>query len=292
MRIVVTGASGKLGSVLVGRLENSRRHEVRAWSGTTRAVVGGIELDPVDLSDERALERALEDADPDAVIHAGAISTAEGVRLDPALALAVNVESTRRLAEWSAARGRRFVFTSTDLVFDGSRSWYRETDPARPVLAYGRSKLEAEAHVLASPHGLVARLSLLFGPTRSGKPGFYDQAMDALGRGEPRSFFEDEYRTPLAYPVAAEALALLIDSDAVGIVHVGGRERLSRYELMRRAAIACGIDAGLVRPGRQADVVLPEPRPADVSLDTSRLETLLPALERPSVEAAVHSSTD
>ena len=58
------------------------------------------------------------------------------------------------------------MFTSTDLVFDGSKSWYREDDPAVPILAYGRTKREAESFVLAVPRGLVARISLLFGPAR------------------------------------------------------------------------------------------------------------------------------
>ena len=64
-------------------------------------------------------------------------------------------------------------------------------------------------------------------------------------------------------------------------MHVGGRERLSRFELMRRAAIARGIDPDLICPARQADALLPEPRPADVSLDTSRLAAILPDFEPP-----------
>ena len=129
------------------------------------------------------------------------------------------------LAEWAAARDRRLVYTSTDLVFDGTKSWNREDDPARPILAYGRTKHEAESQVLAASRGLVVRLSLLYGPSPSGRPGFFDLAIDALRRGEPRAFFEDEFRTPLDYRTAAEVLALLAESDAVGILHVGGRER-------------------------------------------------------------------
>jgi dTDP-4-dehydrorhamnose reductase len=287
MRIVVTGASGRLGSEVVDRLTRDGHHEVLGWSGPPRGTSGEPSLRPVDLGDELALAEALEEADPEAVIHTGALSSAEAVRRDPPRAHAVNVEATRRLAAWASARERRLIFTSTDLVFDGSKSWNREDDPARPILAYGRSKLDAESHVLRVPRGLVARLSLLFGRTRSGIPDFFALALDALGRGESRSFFEDEFRTPLHYRLAADILARLVESDAVGIVHVGGRERLSRFELLRRAAMASGIDPVLVRPGRQADADLPEPRPADASLDTSRLAGLLPSLERPAIEAVL-----
>jgi dTDP-4-dehydrorhamnose reductase len=241
----------------------------------------------VNLVDAGAVERALEEADPEAILHAAAISSAEAVLRDPARAREINIGATTRLASWCESRGRRLVYTSTDLVFDGTRSWYREDDAAMPVLEYGRTKHDAEAPVLSSDHGLIARLPLLYGPNPSGRPGFFDQAIESLRRGEPRAFFRDEFRTPLDYRTAALALLRLVEARASGIIHVAGAERVSRFELMRRAAVAMGIDPGFVRPGSQADVSLSEPRPADVSLDTSKLARLLPDLERPSIEAAL-----
>jgi dTDP-4-dehydrorhamnose reductase len=248
-----------------------------------------VALRPVDLADEGETLRALEEADPAAVLHLAAVSTVEGVRRDPERARAVNVEATARLADWCLRRGRRLLYTSTDLIFDGTRPFSREGDPASPVLAYGRSKLDAEAPVLAGPvaAGLVVRVGLLFGPSRCDRPTYLDRALSGLRRGEPQTFFEDEFRTPLDLETAADALVRLLELGAVGLVHLGGRERLSRFELARRAAVALGLDAGLVRANRQRDVPSAEPRPADVSLDTTRLAAILPDLERPTAEQAV-----
>jgi dTDP-4-dehydrorhamnose reductase len=286
MRIVVTGASGRLGSYLVERLI-ADGHRVFAWSGTTHGSRSGIPLRPVDLTDEGEIARCLDEADPEAVIHAAAISSADAIYRDPARGRAVNVEATQRIAAWAASRDRRILFTSTDLVFDGARSWYREEDEAVPILGYGWTKREAESFVLATPRGMVARISLLVGPALGGNPGFYDLALAALSRGEPRSFFQDEFRTPLDYRSAAQILTRLVESDATGIVHVGGRERLSRFELMHRVAVAQGIDPDLIRPALQADTTFSEPRPADVSLDTSRLRSYFPDLEPPDFATAL-----
>jgi dTDP-4-dehydrorhamnose reductase len=287
MRILVTGASGQLGSYLVAGLLRARDCVLISWSGGTAVNRSGVETRPVDLTDGLALASALEEAKPDVVIHAAAISAADQVRTAPEHGWAVNVEGTRRLAAWCGERGRRLIFTSTDLVFDGSRGWYREDDEPSPVLAYGRTKAAAEPFVLQIPGGLVARLSLLYGPSRAGRASFFDRALANLRSGQPQVFFEDEFRTPLDYATAARTLIRLVEGQAGGIVHVAGRERVSRYELMQRAALALGLDPALVRANRRQDAGLAEPRPADASLDTSLLDSLLPDLDRPAIETAL-----
>jgi dTDP-4-dehydrorhamnose reductase len=283
MRILLTGASGQLGAYVIDQLVE-HGHEVAAWSGTELGDRRGLPLTSIDLTDRDATERALDRADPDAVIHAAAISAAESVRLDPRRASAINVDATARIATWCDRRDRRLVFTSTDLVFDGSRSWNREEDPTEPILAYGKTKSRAEPSVLAASRGIVARVSLLFGPSRCGRPYFFDQAIEAIRSGQRRAFFEDEYRTPLDMATAAEVLVRLAESELAGIYHVAGRERVSRFELMQRSAKALGLDPTLVIPSRKSEANLLEPRPSDVSLDTTRLASAFPDLPRPSIE--------
>ncbi len=189
MRILVTGASGQLGSYLLEELRRKGVSEVIPWSRSTTGSRTGLDVRPVDLGDETALAQALDDANPDVVIHAAAISTAEQVRLDPDRARAVNVGGTRQIAAWCGNRGRRLIFTSTDLVFDGETGWYREDDETRPVLAYGQNKAEAEPSVLQVPAGIVARISLLYGPSCAGRDSFFDKALGGIRAGRPQVFF-------------------------------------------------------------------------------------------------------
>jgi len=286
MRVLLTGASGQLGAYLIDPIR-AAGHDLIAWSGGAPGHRGDVALTAVDLADAAATGRALDAADPGVILHAAAISTAEGVRRDPDRAHAVNVQATARLAGWCTRRGRRLLFTSTDMVFDGSKSWWREDDPADSLLAYGRTKRAAEVAVLSCPGGLVARLPLMYGPSRCGRPAYFDKSLDALRRGEPQAFFADEYRTPLHLAAAAGILTRLIESDAVGLIHVAGAERVSRFDLMRRAAAASGLDPALVRANRRAEAPPGEPRPADLSLDTTRLAALLPDMHRPSIEASL-----
>jgi dTDP-4-dehydrorhamnose reductase len=287
MRILVTGAGGQLGAYVLDELA-TRGFEVVAWGRVPALSRSGQEIEGLDFEAEGWEER-LEVVSPDVVMHLAALSAAEAVRKDPERGRWINVDTTRRLAEWCDRRGRGLVFTSTDLVFAGTKPFSREDDPAEPVLAYGRTKREAEPFVLATPRGLVARVSLLYGFSRSGRDAYFDRTIAALLRGEPQSLFEDEFRTPLDLGSAASALIGLAEAGATGIVHVAGRERMSRFDLIRRAAVVLGIDPSLVRANRCAEAVFPEPRPADVSLDTERLAALLPDLQRPTIEEVLRA---
>lgn len=286
MRILLTGASGQLGAYLIESLTRSGEVELIAWSGRSTGERAGVPFRSVDLADLRSIGRELDRADPDALIHAAAISAAGDCFRDPGLANRVNREATDQIAAWCHRKGRRMVFTSTDLVFDGSRAWNSEEDPAQPILTYGQTKREAESAVLALPEGLVARMSLMYGPSRMGQAAYLDRSLESLRQGEPQRFFEDEFRTPLDLASAAEILSRLVISDANGLIHVAGLERVSRFDLMRRLAVALGLDSSLVLPNRQADVSTPEPRPADASLATHRLASLLPDFTRPTIEEA------
>lgn len=270
MRWLVTGAGGQLGAYLLDELRGER---VTAWSGRA----------DVDLADARAVDDALRSANPDIILHAAALARVDDCRRDPDLARRTNVDVTARLA----AFGGRFVFVSTDLVFDGERAPYREGDAPSPLSVYGQTKAEAEAAVLAVSGAAVVRVSLLAGPSKNGRPNFWDTLADALRTGRPATLFADEWRTPLHYADAARALVAIARSDATGVWHAGGPERLSRLDMGRRLAAALGVSgAALVAGERNAGAA--EPRPRDVALDSSKLRAAFPAW-RPRPFAAIGS---
>ncbi|MBL9103050.1 MAG: NAD(P)-dependent oxidoreductase [Myxococcales bacterium] len=164
MKILVTGATGKVGSRLARRLAQ-RGDRVRALvRDATRAAdlrQAGVELVHGDLLDEASLAAAVRGVD--AVVHCAAFfrgATAEQAH-------AVNDRGTRSLADAAlAAAVRRFVFTSTGLVYGPTGGRLAgEDDPCHPIAAYPASKLAAERHLLALA-GLdvrVLRLPFVYG---------------------------------------------------------------------------------------------------------------------------------
>lgn len=285
MRVLVTGASGSLGAYLLHELAK-RGEQVTAWSGTTVGACAGIALRPVPLDNADAVAVAYREARPDIIVHAAALAKVAACYREPARAHAVNVLGTERLTE--LAGGARLVFVSTDLVFDGEKGGYRETDQPAPLSVYGRSKADAERVVLAHPNAAVVRVSLLYGTSRNGRPGFFDEQVAALRAGRHVTLFEDEWRTPLDLATAARALAGVAASDFTGLLHVGGPEHLSRLQMGLRLAARLRVDPSVIRAVSRIQAAA-EPRPRDTSLDSSQWRALFRGQPWPGWDEAVRS---
>ncbi len=280
MRILITGASGQLGAYLLLALAK-RAMPATAWSGRQTGELFGFPLQPIDLTQSDTVTAAFRAARPDVVIHAAALTTLADCVRDPERARRVNAQASAQLAELAAETGARLNLVSTDLVFDGTRGGYRESDPPSPLSVYGRTKVDAESAVLAFPRHAVARVSWLFGPSLVGRPTFFTQMVQSLRDGKTLPLFADEWRTPLSLAAAAEGLLALAESDYAGILHLGGPERLSRLEMGQRLAAWLRFDPGLFVPSTRDSVPAPEPRPRDTSLDSTRWRELWPGLAWP-----------
>ena len=287
VRLLLTGASGQLGSYLLKALAH-RQLEVTAWSATAPGQHFGVPLRPVDFCDPGAVRAALDVTMPGVILHAAALSSVAECYRDPDRARRVNVEGTAILRDHAERHGARLVFVSTDMVFDGERGGYREGDSPNPLSAYGRTKRDAEAVVAALPGAVVVRASLLYGPSQSGRPTSFDEQVTALRQGRAVTLFHDEWRTPLDLETATGALIAIATSDVTGVLHLGGPERLSRLEMGERLARQLGADPALL-VGASRLSAGPEPRPRDASLDSSRFRSLFPGLPWPTYAGAVAS---
>jgi dTDP-4-dehydrorhamnose reductase len=275
MRLLVTGATGALGGYLVRHLTTTDV-QMTAWSGSHGGAVFGVPVRPVDLADEDAVARAFREARPEAVLHAAAQGNVAECHRDPERARQINTRGSALLAELAAAAGARLLLVSTDMVFDGERGWYDEQDAPSARSVYGRSKIEAERAVLAYPHSAAARVSLLFGPTLTGRNAFFDQQLAALRAGQVVTCFADEWRTPMSLAAAARALVGLVQAGFEGLLHVGGPERLSRLEMWQWLAEALGADPGLIGATSRTAAPAAEPRPRDTSLCSAKWRSQFP----------------
>jgi dTDP-4-dehydrorhamnose reductase len=283
-RILVTGASGQLGSYLLRELR-LRRADATAWTGSATGERFGYPLQPVDLRHDRKVAKAFRAVRPDIVIHTAAMASLAACFNDPDGAAAVNTRGSALLAKLTADAQARMVCTSTDLVFDGVDGTYRESTVPSPLSIYGKTKVEAERLVLAHRRVAVVRLSLLFGRSLTGKPGLFDKQRHALKLGKTLLLFDDEWRTPLDLSTAARALLGVAASEYEGLLHLGGPERLSRLAMGEALAEMMHINAKFATVSRNKGQN--EPRPSDVSLNSGKWRSLFPKERWPMYREAI-----
>jgi dTDP-4-dehydrorhamnose reductase len=240
----------------------------------------GLRHERIDLSSE-GLAALLDRLRPDAIVHAAAIADPDRCEADPASARRANVEAALALGRWCNGSGAHLVFFSTDLVFPGDRPLSRENDPPGPILLYGRTKLEAETALLPRPGTTVVRCALVAGRGHGPRKTATEAIAAALREGRPMKLYTDQFRTPVDPQSVAEAVRQVLVRRTGGLFHLGGPDRVSRFDLGRRVARAFSLPEDLLVPVSSAEYPPKAPRPLDVSLDSARAREVLSWRPRP-----------
>jgi len=258
----ITGAGGLIGNYLVQLAPQ--------FAPTWRVI--GLTRAQLDLLDFAAVRRAFHEQKPAAIIHCAAMSKSPDCQAQPELARRINVEVTALLAE--LATGIPLIFFSSDLVFDGKKGNYVETDTVGPLSIYAETKVAAEQTVLANPRHTVIRTSLNGGTSPRGDSGFNEQLRRDWQAGKVPSFFTDEFRCPIPAAVTAHATWELLNCGAIGLFHVAGAERLSRARIGELIAARCReLNPRFTTSSRKE--YKGAPRPQDTSLDCAKVQAKL-----------------
>jgi dTDP-4-dehydrorhamnose reductase len=269
--ILITGATGTLGQAFARICAHRGLHHVL----TSRA--------ELDITDETSIAAALERYKPWAIINtAGFVRTWEAdERFDECLA--INATGPELLGRACKTAGIPLVTFSSDLVFDGKlgRSYLEPDEPA-PACAYGRSKAEAEARLLAiDADALIIRTSAFFGPWD--KYNFLFDTIEKLKRGEEVVASDRTIVSPTYVPDLVHATLDLLLDDESGIWHLTNQGAISWHELAREAAAGAKLDRATIRLVRRAD----DAERADTSL-SSRRGLLLRPLDQALSDFAAH----
>ncbi len=267
-KLLVTGASGFLGWNLCQLAK--QEWDIYGTSFTNAINIPGITSLKVDLKDFEELKRIFHEIQPDAVIHTAAQSSPNFCQSNPGESHAINVTASCNIAGLCADYSIPCAFTSTDLVFNGLNPPYKETDSVSPVNLYGEQKVMAEEGMLERyPITAICRMPLMFGVAAPPAQSFMQPFIQTLREEKELKLFTDEFRTPASGTTAARGLLLAL-AKVNGRIHLGGKERMSRYDFGCLLVEVFQLPSMGLKSCRQADVKMAASRPPDVSLDSSK----------------------
>lgn len=274
MKILLTGASGLLGSAFA-RAAIRRRHEVIGLTGSFEGPLEGLaQQRKLDLNDLTQLERTVLEVFPDAIVNCAAISDPADCEADPESSSFINVTLPEKLALLSRHFFARFIHLSSEQVFDGTSAPYRVSDTPRPTTVYSTQKLESEQKVLemTAEFASVIRIPLLNGNSPRGTRSLHEKLFASWSKGNRTNLFHDEYRQPCLADNLADAMVEICErDDSQGLLHWGGAERLSRFEIGKRILEHFGLPATLINESSRKDHDAHSGRQADLALDLQPL---------------------
>jgi dTDP-4-dehydrorhamnose reductase len=266
MLILVTGASGLLGSNLSAAAVQQSWRVLGTWRGEPVEIPGASTID-LDVTDRAACVAAATSFEPDVIVHAAAEGAAGPYEREPQLERVARLGAENTLAAARTVRAL-YVLVSCDWVFSGLRpapELWVESDLPEPVNAYGRAKLAAEVLVReANVRWLITRVADVYGVNMS-KPAdrscvrhVWEHSGSALrlvgrlreGRVVPAP--ADVHRSPTYAWDYAQRVCELVAQRREGVLHTAGPESMHRREYLRLLARAFACDPELVRDGSLA----------------------------------------
>ncbi len=271
MRIIVIGREGQAARALT---ERAALHGAQALS------IGRPRLD---LADPSGIEDILRETGGDLIVNAAAYTAVDQAETEPTLAEAINGVGAGVVAGVAAAMGVPLIHISTDYVFDGSLDRpYRESDPVRPLGAYGASKLLGEQAVAeaAGDHAIL-RIAWIYSPFGR---NFVKTMLRLAQDRDEIGVVADQIGSPTSaldladgiYAVARNLLERPRERELRGVFHMAGEGFASWAELASEVfavSARLGGPVATVKPLTTADYPTPAKRPANSRLDCTKLET-------------------
>ena len=277
MKVAVVGGSGQIGGWLIHLLKTQGFAVAGNYSSV--AFEG---LDHIDAADHDASRSWIISHNPGLIFYPAGWTWVDGCEKDPEKARKANVLDPLNVAMAGKESGARFVFYSTDYLFDGTTGPNTETDTPNPQSVYAQVKLEAE-ELLQKELGdqfLCLRTAWVQGPERQGK-NFSYQVWRNLSQGKEMICPSDQVSNPTYGPDLAKVSIDLALAGESGIWNVAGPDLWARDDLGREIAKAFDLDPSLIIGKTTAELAQPAARPLQGGLDTTKLQNRLPNSVRP-----------
>ena len=258
MKVFIAGASGLVG----GNCMNHFREQGWNVKGSHLSFATDETVFFNTLEPENPANFQLENYGPDVIVHCGALTHVDYCEDHEEESYQKTVQSTKNLLEAAARCGSKFVYLSTDYVFDGIDGPYREDDPVNPLSVYARHKLEAEQLALERAGTLVLRVTNVYGDEVRGK-NFISRIVSQCREGQKLTLKlpVDQYATPTNALDIARAMYVLLQDGKQGIYHICSTDFMIRVELaLRVLSYFPNADFDLM-PLLTSELKQPAPRP-------------------------------
>ena len=231
IKIAITGADGLVGSRIVELLKND------------------FEFIPLpqnlmDITSKEQVKNAFKDLNFDIFFHLAAYTNFPGAEINKELCQKINIQGTKNVFEVVQSKGKKFVYVSTDFVFDGTNPPYDEDSLQNPTGVYALSKYEGEK--IIKDQAMIVRIAYPYRANFEFKKDFFRTFKSYLENGKPLLMITDSLMTPTFIDDIAYGLKYLFNNYSTEIFHLVGSQSTSPYDAAFKVAEVFNLDKSLI----------------------------------------------
>ncbi len=231
LKIALTGADGLVGSRIIELLKED--FEFIPLSQKS-----------MDITDKEQVDNALKNLNFDIFFHLAAYTNVSGAEINKELCFDINVEGTKNVFEAVNQKQKKFIYVSTDFVFDGKNPPYLEDSTPSPSGVYANSKYQGEK-VIGSD-GMIIRIAYPYRTSFELKKDFFRTFKFYLENKKPLLLITNSLMTPTFIDDIAFGLKYLFNNYSPETYHLVGSQSVSPYDAAIKVAETFGLDKSLI----------------------------------------------
>ena len=169
----------------------------------------------------------------------------------------------------------KFVFISSDQIYDGKKNIYNERCKTSPINNYGKSKVISENYIKKRLSNYLILRTNFYGVGTKYKITFSEFIINKLRKNMSVDLFNDVFFNPVYLPTLIKYLFILIKNNHKGTFNICSDDFLSKYELGINIAKTFNLNKNLINPISVKDLNLCANRPSKMFLDNKKLKKCL-----------------
>ena len=231
LKIAITGADGLIGSRIIELLNNKFQFIPLPSS-------------LMDITNKDQVYQVLKETNFDLFLHLAAYTNVAQAEIDKDVCFKINVEGTKNVFQAVSFKKKKFIYISTDFVFDGKNPPYFEDSTTNPPGVYAQSKYEGEK--IIKNNGMIVRISYPYRASFEKKRDFFRTFKTYLEQKKPLSMITNSLMTPTFIDDIAFGLKYLIENYSPEIFHLVGSQAISPYQAATMIADKFNLDQSLI----------------------------------------------
>lgn len=271
--VLITGATGMLGKDVYNLFSDDLKYRTYAINRQRNNIIKDEEQILIDLCETEKVKEILHNIQPDIIIHCAALTDVNKCEIEKEYAHSLHVDATQTLSQ--TCPNAKFIYISTDSVYDGFRGNYSETDETNPQNYYAITKLQGEDMVKKYSKESYLLRTNIFGFHIPLCKSLFEWGLDSLMRSEHIWGYENVIFNPIYTKDLSKIIKELVDGKfQTGIYNIGSPNHISKYYFLELIREHLNIDSKFLSKKNIETSINDVKRPLNTTLNIKKIQTI------------------